>query len=100
MRPASILERSRNIILAQWDELLHLRREVLKNSEIEAIHDLRVTSRRFRAAVGLFEPWLPPKKAAQLKKSIRKQTRVLGGLRNLDEALLFFRLHNPAKSGG
>lgn len=100
MPPAAILKRSRGIILSQWVELLRLRREVLKNPELEAIHDLRVTSRRFRAVVGLFEPWIPPKSAALLKKICRKLTRGLGGLRNIDEALIFFRRHTPAKSGG
>ncbi|MBW4055478.1 MAG: CHAD domain-containing protein [Proteobacteria bacterium] len=98
MQPALIETRSREALLEQWRELLRLRREVLKTSDIEAIHDLRVSSRRFRAALGLFEPWLPPKSAALLKKSIRKVTGALGALRNIDEALLFFRLHTPAES--
>lgn len=92
------MERSREITLAQWRELLRLRRSVLEASDLEAIHDLRVASRRFRAAIRLFEPWLPQKNAALLQKNLRKLTRVLGGLRNIDEALLFFRLRTPAKS--
>ncbi len=100
MEPAEILERSRGVMLAQWRELLRLRVEVLKTSDLEAIHDLRVASRRFRAAVGLFEPWIPPKRAALLKKRSRKLTRMLGGLRNIDEAILFFRQHTPAGCGG
>ncbi len=100
MQPATMLKRSRDVMLAQWNELLRLRGEVLKTSDLEAIHDLRVASRRFRAALELFEPWLPPKKAALIKKSTRKLTRLLGGLRNIDEALLFFRLHTPATTGG
>lgn len=93
-----IMERSREITLAQWRELLRLRRSVLDTSGLEAIHDLRVASRRFRAAIRLFEPWLPHKNAALLHKNLRKLTRVLGGLRNIDEALLFFRLRTPAES--
>lgn len=100
METAGIMERSRGVMLAQWREVLRLRREVMRTSDIEAIHDLRVASRRFRAALRLFEPWLPPKSAALLHRSIRKLTRVLGGLRNIDEALLFFRLHTPAKAAG
>lgn len=92
------MERSREIMLEQWRELLLLRRSVLKTSDLEAIHDLRVASRRFRAALRLFEPWLPQKNAALLLKNLRKLTRVLGGLRNIDEALLFFRLRTPAGS--
>lgn len=97
---AAILERSRNVLLSQWEELLRLRRDVLKSPVLDAIHDLRVASRRLRAAVGLFAPWIAPKRAELLKKSMRKLTRLLGGLRNIDEAQLFFRQHTPAKTGG
>lgn len=100
MRPDEIMERSREALVAQWRELLCLRRDVLKTSDLEAIHDLRVASRRFRAALQLFEPWIPTKSAALLNKNIRKLTRALGSLRNIDEALLFFRLHTPAESAG
>lgn len=75
-----------------------MRREVLKTFDIEAIHDLRVSSRRLRAALGLFEPWLPHKRTTRLKKDLRGLTRALGGLRNIDEALLFFRLRIPAEA--
>ncbi|MHB8058508.1 MAG: CHAD domain-containing protein [Desulfuromonadaceae bacterium] len=98
MKAAAIAKRSREVFLEQRHELLRLRREVLKTADIEAIHDLRVSSRRFRAALGLFEPWLPPKKTARLKKDLRGLTRALGGLRNIDEALLFFRLRIPAEA--
>lgn len=99
MNQAAVMERMQEIMLTQWHELLRLRDEVLINSDVEAIHDLRVVSRRFRAALQLFDPWLPPKATARLKKSTRKLTRVLGGLRNIDEALLFFREHLPANTG-
>lgn len=100
MKPAAILTRSQGIILEQWQELLRLRKSVLKTSDLDAIHDLRVASRRFRAALGLFEAWIAPKRAALLKRSIGKLTRLLGGLRNLDEALLFFPSRTPAESAG
>jgi len=96
----AISERSRNVFLSQWEELLRLRREVLKSMDLDAIHDLRVASRRLRAAVGLFAPWIAPKRAELLKKNMRKLTILLGGLRNIDEAQLFFRRHTPAKTGG
>ena len=93
--------RMQELMLAQWHELLRLRDEVRATSDPEAIHDLRVTSRRFRAMLGLFEPWLPEKNVAELKKSTRKLTRVLGGLRNIDEALIFFREHlSESETGG
>lgn len=100
MKPEAIAKRSRDVVLEQWHELLRFRREVLKTSDIETIHDLRVASRRFRAVLGLFGPWIPHKNAALLKKAIRHLTQELGGLRNIDEALVFFRLHTPAESAG
>ncbi|HIJ96120.1 MAG TPA: CHAD domain-containing protein [Desulfuromonadales bacterium] len=92
--PAIILERSRGFLFAQWGELERLRREVQKSAEQDDIHDLRVASRRFRAALGLCRPFAPKSTIIALKKSIRIVTQALGALRNVDEALAFFRLHD------
>ena len=91
-------ERFQNVFLTQWEELLRLRRAVLKTSDLDDIHDLRVSSRRFRAVLGLLGNLSPPESAAKLKKRAGKLTRVLGGLRNIDEALLCFRPRVPADS--
>jgi len=88
---ATILERSRGVFFAQWEELLRLRRAVMKTSDIDDIHDLRVASRRFRAVLELFYPFVPKGPKTELRKSIRTLTRILGGLRNIDEALIFFQ---------
>lgn len=96
--PAAIAKRLREVVLLQWRELLLQRRNVLRSFDIDAIHDLRVASRRFRAALAIFEAWLPQRNTAPLNKNIRRLTRVLGHLRNIDEALLFFRLHTPAEA--
>lgn len=89
--PSAILERSRGVFLSQWEDLLRLRRAVMKTSSLDEIHDLRVASRRFRAALDLFYPFAPKGFTRKLKKSVRALTRVLGGLRNIDEAVLFFQ---------
>lgn len=88
---ATILERSRGVFFAQWDELLRLRRAVMKTSDPDDIHDLRVTSRRFRAAFELYYPFAPKGPRTVLGKTARELTRTLGGLRNIDEAQIFFR---------
>jgi CHAD domain-containing protein len=88
---ATILERSRGVFFAQWEELLRIRRAVIKSAHPENIHDLRVASRRFRAVLELFYPFLPKEPRAELRKNIRKLTRVLSGVRNIDEAQLFFQ---------
>ena len=58
--------------------------------DVEAIHDLRVASRRLRAGLQLFAPCYPSADIRRLRKDVRRLTRELGELRNLDEALLFF----------
>lgn len=98
MQPANIPERFLGVFLTQWQELLRLRRAVLKTSDPDDIHDLRVASRRFRAVLGLFEKLFPSNSAAKLKKKTGKLTKILGSLRNIDEALLFFRPRVPADS--
>lgn len=89
-----MLERARNVFFSQWEEMLRLRLVVLKSCQHEDIHDLRVASRRFRAALSLLRPLCGGNNAAKLTKDVRALTGTLGTLRNIDEALLFFRSHD------
>ncbi|MBP1729238.1 MAG: domain containing protein [Deltaproteobacteria bacterium] len=63
---------------------------VLRTFDPEAIHDLRVSSRRMREGLVLFTPCYPAGDMARLVKGTRRVTRLLGDIRNSDEALLFF----------
>lgn len=56
----------------------------------EKLHDLRVASRRLREALALFEPCSPKREGKKLSKRVRSVTRMLGPVRNADEAHLFF----------
>ena len=67
----------------------------MKTSDLDDIHDLRVASRRFRAALELICPFAPKETITGLRKSIRKLTQLLGALRNVDEAQLFFQSRPP-----
>ncbi len=89
----ALLERSRGVFFAHWEEMLRLKQRVIETSDIDDIHDLRVASRRFRAVLELFYPFAPKKLRTELKKNVRSLTRLLGGLRNIDEAQLFFSSH-------
>jgi CHAD domain-containing protein len=97
---ATILERSRGVLFSHWQELLRLRRAVLKTKDPDDIHDLRVASRRFRAALELYYPFAPKGTKTELRKSVRNLTRVLSGLRNIDEALIFFRSRTQPETPG
>lgn len=87
----TMLERARNVLFSQWEEMIRLRLVVLRSCQHEDIHDLRVASRRFRAALNLLRPLCGGNNAAKLTKEVRALTATLGTLRNIDEALLFFR---------
>lgn len=63
----------------------------MKTMDPDDIHDLRVASRRFRAVLELLYPFAPKGPKTLLRKNVRKLTQVLGGLRNIDEAQLFFQ---------
>lgn len=86
----AILQRTCDVFFSQWEELLRLRLVVLKSCQHEDIHDLRVASRRFRAALNLLGPLGGGNKVKKISRDVRSLTRTLGDLRNLDEALVFF----------
>src|SRR5512136_2315517 len=67
----------------RWDK-------VLKTSDPEDIHDLRVSSRRLREGLALFAPCYPPESLKRLVRGLKRVTRLLGDIRNTDEAILFF----------
>lgn len=96
----AVIERGQNILYDQWDEMRRLRRVVLTTWALEDIHDLRVASRRFRAALRLFSPFTPRDQTTALQKRVRKLTRALGRLRNIDEAGEFFLAIVPSGSKG
>lgn len=54
------------------------------SEDIEFIHRARVASRRFRAALPLFQSCLPGKKSGEWLKEIRRVTRALGEARDAD----------------
>jgi CHAD domain-containing protein len=90
------------VLFSQWNEFCGLREIVLSRGEADTIHDLRVASRRMRATVGLFAPFIAGKAVKQIYKPLRRVTREVGRLRNIDEAVLYFGalpLSLPALSG-
>lgn len=78
------------LLAVRTDDFFCRWRKVLKTFYPEDIHDLRVSSRRLREGCALFAP-LYPDGLSRVIRRLRKVTRLLGALRNTDEALLFFR---------
>jgi CHAD domain-containing protein len=87
---AGIGEQAGIVLFSQWHEFCRLRKTVLGQCDTDSIHDLRVASRRMRATLGLFAPFISGKSVKALSKEIRRVTRELGHVRNIDEAIIYF----------
>ena len=62
---------------------------VIKNEDVECVHKTRVTSRKIRAALPLFQPCFPRKNFKKWLKQVKKVTCLLGDARDLDVQIAF-----------
>lgn len=81
---------ARILLTERGEDFFRRRDSVLKTYDPEDIHDLRVASRRLREGLALFAPCYPSGHIARLVKQLKQVTRLLGDIRNTDEAILFF----------
>jgi CHAD domain-containing protein len=81
---------ARVLLHERGDDFFRRRGKVLKSFDPEEIHDLRVSARRLREGLELFLPCYPAELMEPLVKLFRKVTRLLGEIRNTDEAISFF----------
>ncbi|MGH9784882.1 MAG: CHAD domain-containing protein, partial [Terriglobia bacterium] len=66
------------------DQFVSLESTVLKGDDPEAIHDIRVASRRLQQLLDLLYPPPLPPKVRKLRRTIRRSRRVLSVVRNCD----------------
>ncbi len=57
---------------------------VLDLDEVERVHDMRVATRRLRAALEVFEPWFPRKRQRKALKKVKALADALGERRDAD----------------
>jgi CHAD domain-containing protein len=62
---------------------------VLEMAEIERVHDMRVATRRLRAALEVFEPCFPAKRYRKALKQVKALADALGERRDPDVAIEF-----------
>jgi exopolyphosphatase/pppGpp-phosphohydrolase len=65
-------------------KFLDWRDEVLKNEDVEAVHKMRVASRRLRATMDAYEPACKKKPFKQTYKRVKKAADLLGAARDTD----------------
>jgi CHAD domain-containing protein len=89
-------DRVRDILASIGRKAIKARRQILRGKDGEAIHDLRVATRRLQAALEVFASCLPERRRRLLEKRARKIRRGLGARRN---AWVLVRLLGRSRAG-
>jgi len=79
----------RELALRQLNRFISYEAKVLKGDDAEAIHDMRVASRRLQQVLDLLYPKPRPQEFRPLRRQIRRCRQVLGDVRNCDVLLEF-----------
>jgi CHAD domain-containing protein len=79
-------------VAVRAEELFEHADGVLDTSDIERVHDMRVATRRLRAALEIFEPCFPAKPYARALSEVKRLADALGERRDRDVAIA--ALHN------
>lgn len=77
-------EAAARTIVVRADELVDHSAGVLDISDIERVHDMRVASRRLRAALEVFEPCFPRKPYRRALREVKRLADALGERRDRD----------------
>jgi CHAD domain-containing protein len=83
----SYAEAAAAIVGVRAEELADHARGVLDTSDIERVHDMRVATRRLRAALEVFEPCFPRKAHRQALRDVKRLADGLGERRDRDVAI-------------
>lgn len=80
----SALAETVGALRARFETISKLRKPVVETDDIEAVHDMRVATRRLRSALGDLSPILKKKPRRVVNSELRKIAQTLGPLRDRD----------------
>jgi CHAD domain-containing protein len=80
-------EAAARIVSVRAAELTENAAGVLDTGDIERVHDMRVATRRLRAALEIFEPCFPEKPYAEALREVKRLADALGERRDRDVAI-------------
>lgn len=83
----SYAEAAARVVAMRSQELSEHARGVLDTSDIERVHDMRVATRRLRAALEVFEPCFPRKAHRRALRDVKRLADGLGERRDRDVAI-------------
>ena len=87
-------EAAARIVSTRAGELNEQARGVLDTRDIDRVHDMRVATRRLRAALEVFEPCFPRKPYRQAVREVKRIADGLGERRDRDVAIAALRGFN------
>ncbi len=88
---ATFNEAAHTSLRQQLDEMMSHLEGTRQGDDIEALHDMRVASRRLRAALSVFAAAFPPKLFTAIEKEVAKTTDALGAVRDGDVQIEFMQ---------
>ena len=88
---ATFNEAAHTSLRQQLHEMMSHLEGTRQGDDIEALHDMRVASRRLRAALSVFAAAFPPKPFAIIEKEVAKTTDALGAVRDGDVQIEFMQ---------
>ena len=80
-------EAAAKIVQVRTGELIEHSEGVLDTGDIERVHDMRVATRRLRAALEIFEPCFPAKPYGEALSEVKRLADALGERRDRDVAI-------------
>jgi CHAD domain-containing protein len=83
----SYAEAAARIVSVRASELTEHAEGVLDTGDIERVHDMRVATRRLRAALEIFEPCFPAKPYQEALGEVKRMADALGERRDRDVAI-------------
>jgi CHAD domain-containing protein len=88
---ATFIEAAHTSIRQQLHEMMSQLEGTRQGDDIEALHDMRVASRRLRAALSVFAAAFLPKPFTAIEKEVAKTTDALGAVRDGDVQIEFMQ---------
>ncbi len=90
----------RRLLLDRTEKLLEWRDDVVKHDDVEAVHKMRVASRRLRATLDAYEAICAPQPFKEVYKETKKIADILGKARDTDVMIQNLQVqmqHSPAE---
>ena len=92
-------ESAARIVSVRAAELTEHARGVLDTGDIERVHDMRVATRRLRAALEIFEPCFPARPFREALREVKRLADALGERRDRDVAIAVLFAFNEQMPG-